>query len=406
MKARLMIAAAAMGMAVSGTGAAAQSIGKPLTIGDGVTLDPIIDANLRYELVDQANISNDADAVTLRLRLGAELKSNGFSLLAEGEGTLALGDHYNDTLPGNGAEPYPVVADPENLELNRLHVGYTTGGFGITIGRQRIVQDSARFVGNVGWRQNEQTFDAVRATAKFGPVALDGSYAISQRTVFGVDSPNEHFDGDLVLLNGSVDVKPVKLGAFAYLVDYDTRLAFSSQTYGARASGSFKLGAVTLDALASIATQSDLGSNPASYSAEYYNLEAALGFSGFTLKGGYEELGSDGGVAAFQTPLATLHAFNGWADLFLTTPAAGLKDYYIGAAYKFAKVKALLGLNVAVTYHSFESDFGSADYGDEIDASIGCKLGPVALMAKYADYDADGFGADTRKLWLQAGISL
>jgi hypothetical protein len=402
---RLMATAAAILMAVSGTGALAQDFGKPMAVGEGVTLDPIIDANLRYEHVEQAGIANEADAVTFRLRLGGEVKLSGFSLLAEGEGTLALADGYNDTLPGNGAEPYPVVADPENIELNRLQLAYSKDGYGITVGRQRIIHDNSRFVGNVGWRQNEQTFDAVRATAKLGPVSLDAAYSISQRTIFGVDSPNEYFDGDLVLLNGSVDVKPVKLSTFAYLIDYDTRLAFSSQTYGARATGSFKLGVVGLDLMASIASQSDMGGNPTSYSAEYYALEAGGTFKGFTVKGGYEELGSDGGAAAFQTPLATLHAFNGWADLFLTTPAAGLRDYYVGGAYKFAKVKALPGLNVAVTWHRFESDIGGADYGDEINASVGFKLGPLALLAKYADYDADGFGADVEKLWLQAAIS-
>lgn len=393
MKTKWMATAAAL--AACGTGAAAQDIGKPVTIGESVTLDPIIDANMRYEHIEAAS---DAEAVTLRLRLGAELKASGFSVLAEGEGTVALDDHYNDTLPGNGAELYATVADPENLELNRLQVGYAKDGFGITLGRQRIIEDNARFVGNSGWRQNEQTFDAVRAIAKFGPVSLDSAYAISQRTIYGTDSPNGHFDGDLVLLNASVDVKPLKLGAFAYVIDYDARVAFSSQTYGVRAAGSFKLSAVSLDLMTSIATQSDLGANPVSYRAEYCAAEAGIGFKGFT--------GSSSGIAAFQTPLATLHAFNGWADLFLTTPNAGLRDYYLGAAYKFAKVKALPGLNLAVTYHHFDSDFGSIDYGDEIDASLGFKLGPVALLAKYVDYDPKGFGADTQKLWLQAGISL
>ena len=168
---------------------------------------------------------------------GAELKADGFSFLAEGEGTLALADDYNDTLPGNGVEPFPTVADPENLELNRLQVGYMKNGTGVTLGRQRIMLDNQRFVGNVGWRQNEQTFDAVRGQAKFGPVVLDATYSISQRTVFGVDSPNEHFDGDFVFLNGGVDLPVVDAKAFAYLLDYDTRLAFSSQTYGVLATG-------------------------------------------------------------------------------------------------------------------------------------------------------------------------
>ena len=101
-------------------------------------------------------------------------------------------------------------------------------------------------------------------------------------------------------------------------------------------------------------------------------------------------------------PMATLHKFNGWADLFLTTPNTGLQDLYAGAAYKFDGVKALPGLNAAVTWHQFDSDIRDIDYGSEWDASLGFKLGRVALLAKYANYHAKRFGNDTEKLWLQA----
>src|SRR3546814_14399570 len=108
-------------------------------------------------------------------------------------------------------EPYSVVADPDNIELNRAAIGYMKDGRGITVGRQRIIHDKARWVGNVGWRQNEQTFDAVRAQGKFGPVTLDAAWSKSQRTIFGLDSPNQEFDGDLILMNAWVDVKPEKV---------------------------------------------------------------------------------------------------------------------------------------------------------------------------------------------------
>jgi hypothetical protein len=403
MRAKLCLLAA-----VSSFGLATPALagpGDPVTIGEGVTFDPILAARLRYEAVDQDNIAESADAVTLRGRVGGELKFSGFSFLAEGEGTLALSDDYNDTLPGNGVEPFPVVADPENFELNRLQVSYLKNGTGVTVGRQRIVLDNARFVGNVGWRQNEQTFDAVRGQAKFGPVSLDATYSISQRTIFGVDSPNEYFDGDLVLLNGGVKLPVVEAKAFAYLIDYDTRLAFSSQTYGVLATAGFDIPAVgKLTATASYARQSDYGANPVSYDADYLNAQLGLAVFGFNLAAGYEELGSDGGVASFQTPLATLHAFNGWADLFLTTPANGLRDYYATVGRSIG-VPFLPGLKADVTYHKFKSDFGGLDYGSEWDASLGFKLGPVALLAKYANYNADMFGSDTEKLWLQGEVS-
>jgi hypothetical protein len=403
-KVRLAACGTALSLAMAATPSLADDFGGPITIAEGLSLDPILAARLRYELVEQANFPNSADALTLRARAGAEVKASGFALLAEAEGTLALSEDYNDTLPGNGVEPFPVVADPENLELNRLQVSYMKHGTGITVGRQRIILDNARFVGNVGWRQNEQTFDAMRGQAKLGVVLLDATYAISQRTVFGVDSPSEHFDGEFVLLNGGIDLPLADAKAFAYLLDYDTRLAFSSQTYGLLITAGIDIPALgKLNALASYAIQSDYGANPVSYRADYYNLQAGLALFGFTATAGYEELGSDGGLAAFQTPLATLHAFNGWADLFLTTPASGLRDYYAGIGRAIG-VPFLLGLKADLTYHEFDSDFGGLEYGSEWDASLGFKLGPVSLLAKYANYDADGLAVDTEKVWLQAEV--
>jgi hypothetical protein len=403
MKTATLLTAGAIALAASE--AHAQELGVPVAIADGVTVDPILAARLRYEAVDQANLPDEADAVTLRARAGLELKAAGFSLLAEGEGSWALSDSYNDTLPGNGAEPYPVVADPETFELNRLQIAYAKDGTGITLGRQRINLDNQRFVGAVGWRQNEQTFDAVRGQARIGPVVLDASYAIAQRTAFGDDSPNEHFDGEFVLVNGGLDLQVVDAKAFVYLVDYDTRFAFSSQTYGVLLSGEIAIPRIgKLTGTASYARQSDYGANPVGYDAGYWNAQLALAAFGFVLSAGYEELGSDRGMAAFQTPLATLHAFNGWAELFLTTPANGLRDHYAGIGKTFA-VPSLPALRADVTYHSYDSDFGGLDYGTEWDASFGFKLGPVALLAKYATYDAAAFGTDTEKLWLQAEVA-
>jgi len=399
-------------LAVSGLAIATPAFagpGDPVEIGDGVTLDPIIDTRLRYESVDQDGKSENADALTLRMRAGAEFKTHGLSILAEAEGTLAIVDDYNDTIAGNGVEPFPVVADPDNVELNRLQVGFMGPGGTVTFGRQRIILDNARFVGNVGWRQNEQTFDAIRGQTKIGPVALDATYAISQRTIFGVDSPNRHFDGDMFLINAGVDTKVVKAKAFAYLLEFDDRVAFSSQTYGGLATGAIPLGeSFKLNFMLSYAHQSDYENNPVDYSADYIAAELGASVSGFGIKAGYEELGSDNGIAAFQTPLATLHAFNGWADLFLSTPASGLRDYYGGISKKFDGVKLLPGLNAAVVYHKFESDVGSINYGQEWDASLGFKIGPVGILAKYGNFDASSdllnTTVDTEKFWLQAEI--
>lgn len=382
--------------------AAPAHAGEPVPFAEGVTLAPSIDARLRYENVDQP--ATDADALTLRVRPGITLGfGGGISVLVEGEGTLAISDNYREApfFPANG---YSVVADPENIELNRAQIEYKGKAATVTAGRQRINIDDQRFVGSVGWRQNEQTFDAISAEGKLGPVALNATYAVAQRTIFGIDAgPRQAYDGDFFFLGAGVGVGPVKVKAFSYLLDFaagEPVAGTSTQTYGARATAAFKLAPkVSLNLAASYASQSDFKANPGDYSADYIAAEAGLGFGVFAVTAGYELLGSDNG-AAFQTPMATLHKFNGWADTFLTTPAAGLEDIYGGVSVKLP-VKALPGLSAAIVYHDFKSDAGSVDYGSEWDAQLGFKLLNTGVLLKYADYDADGFGVDTQKLWIQ-----
>jgi hypothetical protein len=98
--------------------------GDPVAIAEDVTLDLMLDARLRYETVDQANAAGDADALTLRLRFGGEIKASNFAFLAEAESTRAFESDYNDTLPDNGVEPFPVVADTESFEFNRRQVAW------------------------------------------------------------------------------------------------------------------------------------------------------------------------------------------------------------------------------------------------------------------------------------------
>jgi len=376
-----------------------------------VKFKPLIDARLRYESVDQAGIARDADAVTARLRAGFELKRGDLAFLAEAEGTLAIEEKYNSTV--NGLTQYPTVGDPQNIELNRLQVQYkglakTT----ITVGRQRINLDDQRFVGSVGWRQNEQTFDALRIeSAALGPVSFDVTYAWSDRTIWGIDSPIQSIDGDNIFATAGGKIGPVTVKGFAYLIDQDkpSRRQFSSQTYGARAVGAFDIGKAKLNLTASYARQSDWHTNPNSYSADYYLGEASVAAEGFTLTGGYEVLGADKGLAftSFQTPLATLHKFQGWADKFLTTPPNGIRDLYASGGYTIKKAGPLGPVSLLVAWHRYDSDRLSIDYGSEWNAQIGFKpTKQVGVTLKYADYDAKAFATDTRKAWIQLDFTL
>ena len=401
------MAAVLASLAVSSPAIAADKAHEP----DRLDIKPILDARLRYEAVDQGPL--EADAVTFRLRAGAEAKLGKFSLLAEGEGTIAPINDYNAfpfPLADSQRRPqFAVVPDPRNIELNRLQLQYKSKAVGVTLGRQRINLDDQRWVGSVGWRQNEQTFDAIRGEAKLGPAAVDVTYAISQRTIFGEDAgPRTAIDGDFLFAGLSSKLGPVQGKLFTYLIDYDEAfaLANNSQTYGGFLSGAIPLGKATkLNLRASYARQSDYGANPFDYAADYWSFEVGTKVAGFNVAGGWEQLGSDNGRAV-QTPLATLHKFNGWADVFLTTPSTGLEDSYVSIGRTFDGVKMLPGLNANVVFHQFDSARGDIEYGTEWDASAGFKIGKVGLLLKYADYDAKDFGVDTRKLWLQAEWAL
>lgn len=381
-------------------------------VDDELRLKPLLDARLRYEDVEQPTM--DAEALTFRLRAGAEAKLDHFSLLAEAEGTVAPVNDYNAfpfPLPGDSQwrPNHSVIADPTNAELNRLQIQYKDGDNNVTLGRQRINLDDQRWVGSVGWRQNEQTFDAIRGETKLGPVMADVTYAISQRTVFGSDAgPRTALDGHFLFAGLSSKAGPIQGKLFTYLLDYDEDffLANSSQTFGLTLATVVPIGPKTKLALrASYARQSDYAENPFNYGADYWSLDAGATLAGFAIVGGWEKLGSDNG-RGLQTPMATLHKFNGWADIFLTTPANGLEDSYVSVSRKFEKVRLLPGLNGTVAYHQFDSDVGNLEYGTEWDASVGFKVRRISFLVKFADYDARDFGVNTRKFWLQAEWAL
>jgi hypothetical protein len=374
-----------------------------------VTLKPLGEARLRYEVVEQAGLAADADALTLRVRAGVEAEAGRWSALVEGQGTLGLVDDYFDGL--HGAATRPLVADPENIALARAQVRYASPSLALTAGRQRIALDDERFVGAVPFRQNGQSFDAVRAeiTPAKG-VKADLSYAWSVRTIWGIDGAGarqQAVSGDNIFANLGVVTPVGKVSAFAYLVDQDEAamqgFRMSSQSYGARLDGSQPLGKAKIAYQLSYARQSDWHRNPNNYAADYWLADAAIDFGGPRVGVGYEILGADDGVAltSFQTPLATGFKFQGWADKFLVTPPDGVRDLYASAGWGWKAVGPLKAVTVQAAYHDYRSDRASRSYGDEIDLLASAKLGKFTASARYAHYDADTFVTDTDKFWLQ-----
>lgn len=375
-----------------------------------ITLKPVAEARVRYENVDQDGIAKEADALTIRVRGGVQASSGPLSATVVAQGTLAAIDDYYDGL--NGVANRPIVADPENIALYIAQLQYKTKALTLTAGRQKLVLDDERFVGNVGFRDNAQTFDAVRAELTPLPkLKLDVAYAWSVRSIWGIDgrgTRQQAVAGDNVLANLSYVTPVGTLTGFAYLVDQDEAAVqnyrMSSQTYGVRLAGAKPLSkAVKASWQLSYARQYDYHRNPNDYSADYWLADATLEVKGWKLNGGYEVLGASSGVAltSFETPLGTNFKFQGWADKFLVTPPNGVRDLYVGGGYGLKELGPLKAVSFQAAWHRFESDRLSQHYGSEIDLLASAKWRKTAISVRYAHYEAKSFATDTDKLWLQ-----
>jgi hypothetical protein len=362
--------------------------------------DAIVDLRARYETVEQEGFSASADALTNRLRAGfqtAPLK--GTALLVEGVIVDDLIDDYNSTT--NGQTEYPVVADPTDFEaINRFAViNKSLERTALTFGRQRIVHDDQRFVGNVGWRQNEQTFDALRAQWAGTKIKTDLAYAAQVNRVFGPDSPQGKWEGDVALASFAYTLPVGTLTLFDYYLDIDGVATASTNTVGVKLAGSKPVGKVTATYALAYAQQAETGVNLSDVDADYGLIEGGVNFAKFGVGLGFELLGSDG-VTSFSTPLATLHAFQGWADKFLATPVAGIEDSFVRFTYPLGKRGPFTSLAAVAVFHDYDADFGSVHFGEELDVQLVARTERMVFTAKLADYRADGLFTDTEKVWL------
>jgi hypothetical protein len=371
----------------------------------------------RFEFVDDGRTQlKDAYANTFRTALGYStgLFYN-FGLYAQFEDVRVLGEEAFNDGGTNGVTDRAVVVDPEGTEIKQANLRYER--FPRTIlrlGRQEIEHRQAplhRYIGNILWRQHWQTFDAFRAFNQSLPnTTLDYAYVWNVNRIFGERNslPNRSdFRMDSHLLRVEYTGLPfAKLEAYGYLLDFDSRLpsdfssvttrVLSTQTYGVRAEGGYGLiPALKLLYTAEFANQTDYGNNPADIDVNYYLGELGASYTfgnivdSLAIKGSIEVLEGNGLDAnrhaiAFQTPLGTNHAFQGWADRFLVTPADGIEDAFATFATK------IYGFQFMAMYHDLSSNRDDYDYGTELDLQLTKTFKEhYTVGLKYADYDAD-----------------
>ena len=358
-----------------------------------------LDLRLRHEGVDDAGFDEEAAATTLRLRAGLQHAfEEHFAVRVEFEGTQHLGsERFNST--ANGETAHPAVVDPDNAEVNQAWLAWTPGkATRVAVGRQRLNFDNQRYVGASAFRQNEQTFDALDATHDFGKVQARYAWLGRVQRVNGANHPNEdlaRWNLDAHLLNVGGKLGPGRLTGYGYFIENRTLPLTSHKNLGLRyvVEPDDKVQrpwGLALEAARQAPHAGGAERNHASYTL----LEGSWRWQGNTFRAGEERLGGDGHYG-FATPLATLHAFNGWADRFLNTPADGLRDRYLGWNRKFGRVDA------SIVGHDFAADHGGRDFGTELDASLAFAFTPRwTALAKIADFNGDEGPFDVAKAWL------
>jgi len=378
-------------------------------------IKPLAEARARYEYVEQDGLTRDASALTTRVRAGVQASTGPWTALVEAQGTMAVVDDYYDGL--HGAATRPLVSDPENVALYRAQLQYKSKQLVVTAGRQRIALDDERFVGSSPFRQNAQTFDAVRAeVSPLKGLKADLIYAWSVRTIWGVEGNGARqtaVGGDNVFATLGYATPIGTLTGFVFLVDQDEAAVqgyrLSNQSYGVRFAGSRPLSKrAKLSYAGSYARQSDYHRNPNAYSASYYQLDAGLDAAPLRIGATYEVLGASDGrpFTSFQFPTGTAFRFQGNAGKFSPNPPDGVRDLLGTAGFVRPKVGPFQAFTLQAQYHHFDSDRLVRHYGDEIDLLASGKLGKTTLSLRYADYHADTFATDTRKFWLQLDWAL
>lgn len=362
--------------------AAAQPRTLEAALGDGAVSGSF---NLRYEGVDEDNALENAEAVTLRTALKYTTAAlNGFTGVLEVEDVRILGvGDFSVPQSGYNAGRYSVIADPETTELNQGYLQYVDGGFSARIGRQDIRYDNQRFIGAVPWRQDYQSFDAVSLQFKKDTAqayTLNYHYLAQRERVFAQDADIDSKDH---VLHGVIATPIGNLAGYAYLLEDDIALSNSLDTYGVRLTGTRKLAGVDATYLVEYATQ-DSQRGSMEFNADYYVVEGGATVKRLTAKLGYESLGSDNAAYGFATPLATAHAFQGWADQFVATPNEGIDDVYLSLATPVG------GGTLTFVYHDYSAAESSAtvdDLGEEFNLQW---LRPIRnnfqYGIKFADY--------------------
>jgi hypothetical protein len=407
---------------------------------------PLTNFRLRYENLNQEGYQSTAanakkletgEAFTLRSLIGWQTAPfKNFSFAAQITDVHEFNDHFNDrreNTPEPGKSAYPNIVDPGYTDINQLYVDWTgIKDTKLRLGRQQLNLDNVRFIGDIGFRQNMQVFDGV---------------SVLNKSIVDMEFFAAHFskvrqittklrDGNIDIINAKYKISPTEsVIGYGYLVDMEnlgqnagnpavttsiaaqggnglggssdmpasssnvnpTQTDASSKTFGVRLDGAHQVNDDwKVLYTAEYAKQDDYRGGSSLIDAHYFKLGGGAAYGAWSLRLDHEKLSSNDGKYAFQTPLGTNHLFQGWADVFLTTPRQGMEDTFISIVGTIAKAKLLAEYHVFKSderYQSLNGKFGDK-YGTELDLSVSYSFSKELLgKVEYARFnESDVYG--------------
>jgi hypothetical protein len=400
---------------------------------------PLTNFRLRYENLNQDGYQSTApnakkletgEAFTLRSLIGWQTAPfNNFSFAAQLTDVHEFNDDFNDrrdNVAESGKSAYPNIVDPGYTDINQLYVDWTgIKDTRLRLGRQQLNLDNVRFIGDIGFRQNMQVFDGISVLNKsIADVEIFAAHFSKVRQI-----TTKLRDGNIDIINAKYKISPTEsLIGYSYLVDMENLgqnggnpAAIAASAQGGNGLGdsqdlvktattdaSSKTFGLRLDGVRTVdpnwkllytaeyAKQNDYrGGNPL-IDAHYFKLGGGAAYGAWSVRLDHEKLSSNDGKYAFQTPLGTNHLFQGWADVFLTTPRQGMEDTFISIVGTIAKAKLQAEYHVFKAderYQSLNGKFGDK-YGTELDLSVSYSFSKELLgKVEYARFnESDVYG--------------
>lgn len=410
------------------------------------------DVRLRYEAAEHGDAPT-ANALTLGTRLGFASSGHGnWSWMIEADDASVL-DSVDSIQPdtlissphvGIRLGSFQTARESSDPRISQAWVSYCQRETTATLGRQRLVFDNARFIGNDDWRLAAQTFDAlfVRNTTLPHTTA---TYAYVWRVnrssplpPFAEDlhtqpQPRPDYDSNSHLFNlcyhgctaGSIT-------AYAYLLDLKNAVWLGNASYGLMLTGQRKLSeSVTLGYHAEYAVQTDHAIRSqypftlSDYETDYCRFELSIAAASNRLTVGTEITGS----WHFIAPLGSQDNFLGWTGVMPFGQINGMRDNFLmlslslphaieftGAFHDFRPVHDAItsppvvsGETDKVSVGPFSVETGlpffkfSTGHASELDLQLSHRFGTfVTGTVKFADFRGHTTLFHVRRFWLQA----